>query len=91
VGLINKTIRFLEKQTTHRHYMGLLCTFEFFPNINKGKLKFKIKLKLIGTTKLCYLNVPIVGQKKGVINHKFANGIFTFHKHFETNHWQLWG
>jgi hypothetical protein len=71
--------------------MGLLCTFEFLPNTNEGKFKFKLKLKLIGTTKMCYLNVLVVGQKEGVINHKFANGISTFHKHLKTNHRHLWG
>jgi hypothetical protein len=45
----------MEKQTTHYHYMGLLCTFEFLFNTSKGKFKFKFKLKPIGTIKMCCL------------------------------------
>jgi hypothetical protein len=55
MGLISKTTRLLEKQTTHNHYMGLLCTFEFLFNTSKGKFKFKFKLKPIGTIKMCCL------------------------------------
>jgi hypothetical protein len=33
-------------------------------------------------------SILIVGQKKGVINYCFTNGIYK--KHFENNHQQLW-
>jgi hypothetical protein len=55
VGLISKTMKLLEIQTMHRHYMGLLCTFELLSNTNIGKFKFKFKLKPIGTIKMCCL------------------------------------
>ncbi len=51
MGFVIKTTRFLEKQTTHHRFMGLLCTFELLSNTNKGKFKFKP----IGTNEMCCL------------------------------------
>lgn len=55
MGFVSKTTRLLEKQTTHHHFMGLLCTFELLSNIAKGKFKFKSKFKPIGTNEMCCL------------------------------------
>jgi hypothetical protein len=38
----------------------------------------------------CYPIIPIVGQKKGVTNYHFTNGISFIQKHLEDYHHQLW-
>jgi hypothetical protein len=73
--------------------MGLLCTFELLSNTSIGKFKFKFNSNQLEQLKcvVCYCNALIAGQKKNVINYKSTNGIFSFHKHLETNHHQLEG